>query len=495
MDVVLVHKSQPEIDTLETLLPRFGFLTEAPDEKIRILIRWGNTDGEDKGRLVVNTKDALGRATDVKRALAYWQINGVRCPKAFYTKKPLKKMAIPVTGGYLITGESFIRRYIVYVFDLQILGLIRKIGNQVAEIPFQNPFSPNYGPEMALPTQHKEWEKVCIMATRAIYAVGLHFGAVDVGVDKSGKAYALQIDPAPRLTRYAARTMANAFQAYIMRSLRKEEFARSMSVLTMGADPEFMLRNKVTKQMILASNFFPFNGIVGCDQRSVLGQRRQHPLAELRPAPAKEPVELFGNLQKTMAEAIKLAPYYNVEWVAGSEPFPGYQIGGHIHFGGIRVTTDLLRALDNYLAIPVMLLENPESARKRRKKYGFLGDYRIQPYGGFEYRALACWLVSPRLTRAVLCMAYLVAINYLRLNKDWLADARLRLKFKEADKAAFYLIFQEIWEEISALPQFPKYKEMLEPMAKMIMNKKRWRENVDIRETWNMPLPTRIYYG
>ncbi|MHB8170375.1 MAG: putative amidoligase domain-containing protein [Thermincolia bacterium] len=495
MDVVLVHKSQREIETLETLLPRFNFFNAVPQDNIQILIRWGNTDGEDKGRLVLNTKDALVRAIDAKRALSYWQINGVRCPKAFYSKKPLKKMAIPVTGGYLVTAVSFVRRYTVYIFDLQVLSIIRKMDGQVVETPFQNPFSPNYGPDMALPTQHKEWEKVCTMATRAIYALGLHFGAVDIGVDKSGKAYALQIEPAPRLTRFVARTMANAFQAYILRFIRKEEFARSMTVLTMGADPEFMLRNKVTKQMILASNFFPFSGIVGCDQRSMLGQRRQHPLAELRPAPAKEPMELFSNLQKAMAMAIKLAPFYNVEWVAGSEPFPGYQIGGHIHFGGIRVTTDLLSALDNYLAIPVMLLENPESARKRRKKYGFLGDYRIQSYGGFEYRALACWLVSPRLTRAVLSLAYLVATNYLKLSKDWLADARLRLKFKEADKAVFYLVFQEIWQEISALPQFPKYKEMLEPMAKMISEKKRWRENVDIRETWNMPLPTRVYYG
>jgi len=495
VEVVLVHKSQPEIARLEPLLPKFSFRNDVPEEGARILIRWGNTVGEDKGRLVLNNKDALKRATNIKRALAFWQINGVRCPKAFYTKKPLKKMAIPVKGGYLVTAVSFVRRYTVYIFDLQILSIIRRMGKQVAEIPFQNPFSPAYGPEMALPTQHKEWEKVCTMATRAIYAIGLHFGAVDIGVDKSGRAYALQIDPAPGLTGFVARTMANAFQAYILRSFRKEEFARSMAALTMGADPEFMLRNKITKQMILASSFYPFGGVVGCDQRSMLGNRNRHPLAELRPAPARDPLALFSNLQKAMSEAIKLAPFYNVEWVAGSEPFPGYQIGGHIHFGGIRVTTDLLRALDNYLAIPVMLLENPESARKRRKKYGFLGDYRIQPYGGFEYRALACWLVSPRLTKAVLCLAYLVAVNHLQLTRDWLSDARLRLKFKEADKSVFYPIFQEIWQEITSLLQYPKYAEMLEPMYKMISEKKRWRENVDIRETWNIPLPTRVYYG
>ena len=37
-------------------------------------------------------------------------------------------------------------------------------------------------------------------------------------------------------------------------------------------------------------------------------------------------------------------------------PFTGYQCGGHIHFG-MPISLSLLRALDQYLAIPIAIVE------------------------------------------------------------------------------------------------------------------------------------------
>lgn len=39
-------------------------------------------------------------------------------------------------------------------------------------------------------------------------------------------------------------------------------------------------------------------------------------------------------------------------------PQPGFPLGGHLHFSGVALNGALLRALDNYLALPLALLED-----------------------------------------------------------------------------------------------------------------------------------------
>jgi hypothetical protein len=68
------------------------------------------------------------------------------------------------------------------------------------------------------------------------------------------------------------------------------------------------------------------------------------------------------------------------------------------------------------------MIENPRSASLRRKRYGNLADFRIKKYGGFEYRTLGSWLVSPEITRGVLCLAKITISHYLELDQNYFAS-------------------------------------------------------------------------
>lgn len=484
MEVLFLHKHQTEIAKLSQILP-FDFATTCPASgNYTKVIRWGNIAAVNGSAEEVNPRSAIFKSRSYQRVFATMRMNGVRCPKVVYTTKP-KGKSIKTPAGYFILKNSYVRRYRVYLFDLKVLGMLRYSETTVDEFPMANPY---YSTEASSsPWQQKEWDKVCISAARGLYYLGLIFGAVDVGVEKTGRVVVYHVDAAPHLTEYLVKAYSHALQDYVAGKSHQGK-------LTLGADPEFMLRNRITKNMIMASHFFPQKGLVGCDQRSAAGRKKRFPLAELRPKPESDPLLLFENLRGAMHVAIKLVPYNNIEWLAGSEPFPGYQIGGHVHFGNCWPSTAMMQALDNYLAIPALLVENGLSAKKRRSRYGFLGDFRWQHYGGFEYRTLGCWLVSPRIARAVLCLAYLVAHNHRRLKHNFLAGT-LRRDFYIGRKESFYGVFRKLWETISAIPEYASYEKELSCFAEMVRERKRWRENVDIRKTWKIPIPKTTYYG
>lgn len=64
--------------------------------------------------------------------------------------------------------------------------------------------------------------------------------------------------------------------------------------------------------------------------------------------------------------------------------------GGHIHIGYDNANEEtsiaLIKALDITLGLP-SLLKDPDS--RRRSMYGKAGAYRLQPWGGIEYRTLS----------------------------------------------------------------------------------------------------------
>src|SRR5690606_31866806 len=103
--------------------------------------------------------------------------------------------------------------------------------------------------------------------------------------------------------------------------------------------------------------------------------------------------------------------------------------------------------LDNYLALPVLFLENPKSSRLRRPRYGFLGDWRSQPHGGFEYRTPGSWLISPQYAQAVLCLAKVVATDYPLLRRNVFLSLANQRAFYQADKPALRPCFLQIRSE------------------------------------------------
>lgn len=262
-------------------------------------------------------------------------------------------------------------------------------------------------------------------------------------------------------------------------------YAQGEKEVKLGADPEFMLVNSRSGRMVAASEYFPKEGMVGCDAIRI-PNRQQRPIAEIRPRPDLDPQHLVVNIRDALRNASRLAPAPNVKWVAGSQPFPGYSIGGHIHFSNIKLNAALLRALDNYLGIPVFLIEDQVTAVKRRKRYGKLSDYRTKNHGGFEYRTPGSWLVSKEIATAVLCLAKVVVSRYTELNRNFLNNAQAHQAFYRGDQDYFRRIFPKIWAEIEATDLAQKYAQEISVLPYMIENHVAWDEKKDLRKAWKI---------
>ncbi len=252
------------------------------------------------------------------------------------------------------------------------------------------------------------------IAVRALYVTGLTNGFVKIGVLSNESIIVTDINPST--------------VSFL------EDKIRPTQSFTMGADIEFMLSSD--EELIPASTFFPVEGPVGCDES-------EYALAEIRPEKAESPHVLFSNIKKLITEASEKVPYKNVHFLAGSMPFSGYQCGGHIHFG-MPISLSLLRALDHYLSLPVAMIEDPRTAKLRRKtKHGGLGRYRVKPYG-FEYLSLSSWIIDPKLTMSILCLARLVAKHHHELKSDTLFHPLVQKAYYQGNQ----IFLKQLWDEI-----------------------------------------------
>jgi hypothetical protein len=166
-------------------------------------------------------------------------------------------------------------------------------------------------------------------------------------------------------------------------------------------------------------------------------------------------------------------------------PVKGLPLGGHIHFSGVKLTSQLLRVLDNYLALPLVMLEG-DNVYHRRPRYGFLGDFRHQSHGGFEYRSLPSWLVSPQITVGVLSLAYVIAHHYLELQQRPLRQIKVQRAFYHGDKNVIKPIVDKLWLDIKETGLYEKYHKELKYLFQMMLRKEAWQEQHDFRKNWKI---------
>lgn len=423
-------------------------------EERPLLVRWGSADGADGSRLTLNGKDRLLAVQDLRWVRELWAAARVRTLPAEVRPSQLRRrLRIDVFNGLVLAVHTLGR------------------GGNLAPLSWQ---------------VSREGLLVAWHAMRAMHALRLDFGAVWIGVH-GYRTYALQVDPAPPLTRRLARHYADA-----LRSLEQSETwwpgdePRSEESVVLGADPEFVLRERATGRMIAASDFFPRFGSVGCDRQVMDRATRSLALVEVRPAPSENPADVVNHIREALVQAARRMPGPEVQWLAGSRPFPRFAIGGHIHFSNVTQSRHLLVALDNYLALPVMMLERATTSRLRRHKYGFLGDVRLKEHGGFEYRTLPSWLVSPNLARGILSLAKLVARDHCYLQRDRLAGAEAQNAFHACNKDFFYEQMAEVWRDLEKAPSYANCEADLAVLRTMIEKRQRWNEQVNIRETWRV---------
>ncbi len=326
----------------------------------------------------------------------------------------------------------------------------------------------------------KQIPKVCELAKRVLNLLGLDYAMIKININAQRKLTVTGLNTSPVIRNKDLNEMIDKLEMTLEQYTR--HYYKKLEV-KLGADPEFMIANSRTRKMIPASDFFPRQGPVGCDNIRI-PRRQQRPIAELRPQPDISPIILHANIKATLEQANKMAPYRNIKLLAGSQPFSGYSIGGHIHFSNIGLSSHFLRVLDNYLGLPVFLLEDQQTAVKRRNKYGRLNDYRAKDYGGFEYRTLGSWLVSSEISLAVLCLAKLVSSNFLHLRNNYFLSIKAHRAFYQGETDYFRELFDELWQEIRNLDDYKTYSQELEIIPQMIRQSQIWDENVDLRKTW-----------
>ncbi|RXT15198.1 hypothetical protein [Ammoniphilus sp. CFH 90114] len=467
MSAFLIYSKQNSLAPLLSLL-KIPSGTTLTNEDADVVIQWGGNSftAQDPSRHVLNGAEGLANVSNRRLMLDMLKWNGIPT----------------VDSNQRSSKVSTIRRYFVTVFQQQELALFRSRGRKVWLTNEISASTDDSYEEIPMNRSVREVRKVLRLAVRSLYSVGLDFGGVLIAIGLNGGMQVIDITPTPRLNGDLAQKFANAIHEYVA------VYSRKPKPVTLGADPEFVLRNKTSGKMVLASRYFGKKGKVGCDHIWLRSDqtRKQLPLAELRPDPTQDPRQLTVNLYKTMLFAEKKIGNSSIEWLAGGMPLKGYPIGGHIHFSRAPVNSSFLRALDSYLALPLMLIENHHSLN-RRPKYGFLGDFRKQFHGGFEYRTLPSWLVSPRVTKGVLALAKLIAESYTELHQLPVLNPTVQRAFYEGNKDIVLSAVHSVWAKLEKTNDYSKYQHYINPLRDMMFRMEVWNEFQDIRVAWQIP--------
>ena len=486
MECKILHNNQPYLKQLaknvEEALAKST--NEGHSSTASVTIQWGRIiKNSNAGDYICNSSEGIENVTNRLRMFRILKINGIETPAIEKAATQKFKKA-----SYEIQQLRTIRNYRVFVFQFSTLIMYRSNDNFV--------WLSNNMPKMNLKyyevpeSENRETKKVARLAEKAIYALGLDFGSVWIGVTSNKSRVVLNVDYTPKLNIRREKLYRDAIVRFA------EQYDKDMQTTSpmMGADMEFMFKDRAGK-MVLASKYFAKKGSIGCDARTINRDLSKRPLVEIRPDPSNDPEVVVDNIRSIIHNAADKVGVRNLEWLAGSMPFKGYSIGGHVHFSNVKLNTPVTKALDNYLAVPLVLIENPVTAKQRRLKYGFLGDVRTQFHGGYEYRTLGSWVLSPSLTKAVLYLSQFIVKHYTKLKSDVFHSYTNQRSFYTIDRNFLKNYFNQIWAELEQIPGFFSIQKHVNIIPEMINSDQIWEENSDFKENWGVKVLKRAKSG
>lgn len=477
MHLFFLHGNEPEVKLLlERLLIPHGSLYPA-GLACNALLLWG---GKHRDKLrkthsarILNRYEATELAGKPKLRDRTLALHGL---------KTMERLPGGSRKGSL--GGDFSREYLVPVFQMEALAVFEK-KNEGALLTSQTRIfhARSRFHELEPSDQTFHAKRASLEAVKAVYALGLDYALVDIGIRPNGDTVIADVRPTFPMTLRYAELFADAIARYGDQLSR--EMSRQTPVL-LGADPEFVLQNPEGR-VVPASRFFEKDGPVGSDGVVLRSHKVVQALVELRPAPSTNPRELVRRLKQTMRQAAEMIGDDSLEWLAGGMPVKGLALGGHIHFSGLWPNVHLLRTLDNYLALPLSLVEG-EGAKRRRPRYGKLGDFRKKAHGGFEYRTLPSWLVSPETAVGVLTLARIIGDHYAKFDYDPLSLPDIQQAYYEGDKLAIIPHVERLWKDIEATPSYKAYRSELDWLKKRMLTLNSWDETEDFRRRWGVEL-------
>lgn len=463
MKLFLLHKNQPGLSHLLKNLQglkniQFTHGSKRPHGLTAedVMIQWGAADvvDTDEDCIILNSTRSIQAAADKNKMKRILALNGLS-----YS---------PVDDRTL---DFSTQRYIIPIFHLEALAVYRR----------QIGLNSKYEKE-DINSKSRSLKRLIREAIKSVYCLGLDFAVVTLAVQWGTTNHVvLEVDPAPVLTPETGELFANAIQHYADQCQNK--VYKNIQAL-LGMDPEFMLC-RADGKVVSAAQYLRREGRAGYDGIRVKG-KVVYPLVELRPKPSAEPRQLIIHLMHTMHIAAHRINNPQLNWIAGGMPKQGFCLGGHLHFSLIWLNSRLLRALDNYLALPLILIED-ESTRKRRPRYGFLGDFRHQFHGGFEYRTLPSWMVTPKVTKGVIALARVIADHYRDLKLTPLGNEQVQAWYYQGQKEPLLEVVKKLWTDLEKLQSYDQYRSYLEPLKRQIIDMKPWNEARDLRRLWRIP--------
>lgn len=270
--------------------------------------------------------------------------------------------------------------------------------------------------------------------------------------------------------------------------------------MKIGSDPEFIILDSIDKTVVSASLILQDDHL-----RRKIGHDGNFWIGELRPTAREDPIRHFNDILRLLTkEARKRIPvsiernneHHPIILRAGSTGGLGTKhniaLGGHIHFE--EVGYYFVKQANNYLSVPLLFIEEYpyNSYRRGCLHYGYLGDYRVKRWrtSRIEYRTPSSWLVDPLITKAVICLAFVIYKEYLETGgqyKDYLASLgylRGPSDFSSSNLKTFQNILPNILEDIRSFSSYHEYREHIDIIFLMIKKNRVWDEMVDIRNRW-----------
>jgi hypothetical protein len=465
MSVCLVHSNEPKLHYLLDMLT-IPHTTGTPDTgEYDVVIQWGAFHQDRPAQRLLQPVQHVLRSLNPRKTASLLGLHGIRAV--------LESDADTDSYPYL---------FCVPVFHLEPLTVFQK-KRDIFYLSKAAVRQPRKFVEIGTAATGFHVGRAMREAVKAIYALGLDYGVVTMGIQNAkSPVEVLRIEAVPVLDERLGKLFADAIHRY-SQGLEREQSLRQRPV-TLGMDPEFLLRDPFG-QVVFASEYMNEEGRVGCDSIVLPDLQKIFPLAELRPNPSPNIRQLIINLRRSMQLAALKIGDPHLEWLAGGMPVQGFPLGGHIHFSSVWLNSHLLRSLDNYLALPLVLIED-ETTRNRRPKYGFLGDFRRKSHGGFEYRTLPSWIISPTVAKGVLALAKLISSHYLELCRQPLQSADVQEAYYRGDKAKLRAFADYLWQDIAALSSYRSYEKYIAPLKELVMSGQSWDEQADFRKKWKI---------
>lgn len=251
---------------------------------------------------------------------------------------------------------------------------------------------------------------------------------------------------------------------------------------TIGADPEFGALDR-SGNIVCASDYVDGGNEAefGCDGNDMT--------FELRPAPAKNPLQIVNNIHDIFVrQTIETPELLKLKWIAGTW-HSGYPFGGHVHFGltNRQVNhSEAINHLDHYVGVVSLLLEVKADGIKRREdSYGGMGDMRTQSWG-FEYRPMSSWLSSPYVAAAILCLSKTVMYEKLNNSNFKWHQFAVPGDFRNMNQERILSKFPEIWADITKMHLYQQYKPYIDLIYFLVKNKLTWLTASGMKESWGV---------